>query len=241
MAILPRTSGIYQILCVPTGKVYIGSAVNLRQRWHDHYTRMRARTHNNEHIQRAWDKYGERAFVFSIVEMVMFPEYLLDREQHWMDETQCYDRSKGFNLARIAGSNIGIPASDQRKKRIGMANAHLFDGFIDPSGGEVSPIHNLTAFCREHSLSDKAMHEVYRGTRVSYKGWTHKKYPRQPHALSKVFHGFVNPSGASVGPIHNLSAFCRQHGLAQSHMQQVHAGKRPHHRGWTCKRGDHGV
>jgi group I intron endonuclease len=241
MESIPHTPGIYQWLCVPTGKVYVGSAVDLRKRWRDHRNALCNNTHENHYLQRAWNKYGELAFEFSVLERVMFVEYLLDREQFWLDKTRCYERAVGFNMARVAGSSKGVVASEQRKERIAVANARTFTGFIDPSGNEVEPIHNLTAFCRELSLGDQAMHEVYRGTRVSYKGWTHKNYPRQAHGLSKTYHGFIDPSGNPVGPIHNLSAFCRQNGLAQSHMQQVFNGNRPHHKGWTYKRGDDGL
>lgn len=29
---LPLSSGVYQILCKPAGKIYVGSTVNLRER-----------------------------------------------------------------------------------------------------------------------------------------------------------------------------------------------------------------
>jgi group I intron endonuclease len=38
---LPRASGIYQIRCIPTGKIYVGSAVNLRKRWDQHHRSLR--------------------------------------------------------------------------------------------------------------------------------------------------------------------------------------------------------
>lgn len=238
MTILPRTSGIYQILCVPTGKVYIGSAVNLRQRHRDHLSALRNNTHANRYLQRAWNKYGADAFEFSVLEMVEDKKSLLVREQAWMDNIHCCDRNVGYNISPTAGSLQGVVVSEQRKKRIGLANSKMFEGFIDPDGNEVSPIQNLTAFCREHGLLDQAMHEVYRGVRVSYKGWTHRNYPRKPHGLSKTYCGFVNPDGMPIGVIHGLSAFCRQHGLSQAHMQAVHAGNRPHHKGWTCVRSN---
>lgn len=240
MSSIPHASGIYQILCIPTGKIYIGSAVNLHRRWADHRSALRKGEHENQHLQRAWHKYGERAFEFMVLELVMFVEDLTRREQAWMDSTQCYSLDRGFNMCPTAGSMLGYRLPDVHKERIGMANAGTFEGFIDPLGNLIAPIRNLSAFCREHGLGRQAMCEVYQGTRVSYKGWTHVNHPRQPHGLSRVHCGFIDPLGNPVGPIHNLSAFCREHGLSQSHMQQVYVGKRPHHRGWTCERDDDG-
>jgi hypothetical protein len=45
MSDVPRTSGIYQIRCVPTGKIYVGGAVNLRARWYEHQRRLRRGSH----------------------------------------------------------------------------------------------------------------------------------------------------------------------------------------------------
>jgi group I intron endonuclease len=62
---IPTESGVYQILCVPTGKAYVGSAVNLAKRWQEHRWMLRRGQHHSQYLQRAWDKYGETAFAFS--------------------------------------------------------------------------------------------------------------------------------------------------------------------------------
>ena len=68
--VLPRASGIYQIRCLPTGKIYIGSAKNLRVRWAQHRGSLRRDTHPNAHLQRSWGLYGEANFDFTVVELV---------------------------------------------------------------------------------------------------------------------------------------------------------------------------
>lgn len=58
-------SAVYEIRNSVTAKVYIGSttrALSLRKR--EHWKRLRGGYHHNEHLQRAWDKYGEAAFSF---------------------------------------------------------------------------------------------------------------------------------------------------------------------------------
>jgi group I intron endonuclease len=57
-AAIPRASGVYQILCKPTGKIYVGSAVNLRGRWLNHRSSLRCGKHPNIVLQRAWNKDG---------------------------------------------------------------------------------------------------------------------------------------------------------------------------------------
>ena len=99
----PRSSGVYQILCIPTGKLYVGSAVDLRQRWEQHRHRLRRGNHHNIHLQNAWDKYGEARFEFSVLEFVD-PSDLLRAEEARIDRTGCADRNIGFNIYETAGS-----------------------------------------------------------------------------------------------------------------------------------------
>lgn len=82
----PRSSGVYRILCIPTGKIYIGSSVDLRHRWDQHRRRLRRGIHGNAHLQLAWSKYGEASFEFSVLEFVDLPD-LLCAEQAWIDRT----------------------------------------------------------------------------------------------------------------------------------------------------------
>ena len=122
MESIPRTSGVYQILCTPTGKMYIGSAVNLRRRKNDHWMNLRNKQHGNPYLQNAWNKYGEDALEFSVIELVLSP-FLTAREQYWMDRLHVCDRKKGFNILSTAGSPFGSKASDETRQR--MRAAHV--------------------------------------------------------------------------------------------------------------------
>lgn len=216
---LPHSSGIYQIRCLPTGKIYIGSAINLRDRWRLHQRDLRRGEHGNRHLQSAWDKYGEASFEFTVLQLVDPPE-LLHTEQEWIDRTGCADREIGFNIYDTAGSP-------------GDANAEVWEGFIDPDGNEIT-ITNLFEFCREHNLDWASMHRLASGTSKlkSYKGWTHKNSVRQREYV-KTYDGFIDPEGHPVGTITNLAAFCREHGLDNTHMVAVAHGRSYRHRGWT--------
>jgi group I intron endonuclease len=62
------TSGIYQIVNVRTGKRYIGQSENVSKRYVTHKYRLITGRHVNQHLQNAWNKYGEDAFEFRLVE-----------------------------------------------------------------------------------------------------------------------------------------------------------------------------
>ncbi len=216
---IPRTSGVYEIRCIPNGKFYIGSAVNLRERWRNHIYNLNIGNHRNILLQNAWNKYGEHAFVFTILEFVERGN-LLQVEQRWIDKTRCTDKKIGFNLYPIAGSP-------------GETHAQVWKGFIDPEGREVI-IYNLAAFCRTHELNPQALMRLAKGTSKlkGHQGWSHKNSIRKRDYV-KTYEGFIDPAGNVVAPITNMAAFCRHHDLEKSHMLAVMRGRICSHRGWT--------
>lgn len=77
-------SGVYQIRCRATDKIYVGSSKQIYVRWAGHRFKLRRGKHTGVYLQRAWSKYGEAAFVFTILEECL-PGDRLAREQHYID------------------------------------------------------------------------------------------------------------------------------------------------------------
>lgn len=119
MTSIPETSGIYRITCTPTGKFYIGSAINLRERWREHRKNLRGNRHVNKHLQNAWNKHCEDAFTFEVLELVLAP-FLTAREQYWFDKLKPFGK-RGFNVAIVAGSSYGITHSPETREKIRQA------------------------------------------------------------------------------------------------------------------------
>jgi len=63
-------SGVYQIINLVNGKCYIGSSVNIKKRWAEHIANLQRGTHHCQHLQRAWNKYGESNFDFEMIELL---------------------------------------------------------------------------------------------------------------------------------------------------------------------------
>ncbi len=59
--------GIYLISNERDGRFYVGKASNITMRWHHHRHHLAKGNHINAFLQRAWNKYGPDAFVFSVV------------------------------------------------------------------------------------------------------------------------------------------------------------------------------
>jgi group I intron endonuclease len=78
--------GIYKIINVVNNKFYVGSAVDLKRRKTRHFSELRNNRHSNGRLQNSWNKYGEQAFVFVVVEELPDDADLLAAENVWLKE-----------------------------------------------------------------------------------------------------------------------------------------------------------
>lgn len=99
-------AGIYAIVNKQNGKRYVGSAVKLSARWRRHKWLLANGVHHSAKLQRAWLKHGAAAFDIVVLEVVADVTRLVEREQHWIDETQAHHL--GYNVCPRAGSILGV-------------------------------------------------------------------------------------------------------------------------------------
>lgn len=139
-----KISGIYNIRNIINGKIYIGSTVDIKYRHYKHFYELKNKIHDNDHLQSAWNKYGEQSFEMFMVDYIKdeekdrkkFEKELKEAEQlhlnkHWIFENNDYDRSICYNSARYAdrppvlagkdNPNYGKPISEKMKKSISEA------------------------------------------------------------------------------------------------------------------------
>lgn len=100
-------SGIYLIRNCISGRVYVGSAVKIRQRWAEHRSMLQRGKHHSPILQNSWAKHGAEAFSFEILEIVEDITSLILREQYWIDLYGSANPDKGFNLNPMAASSLG--------------------------------------------------------------------------------------------------------------------------------------
>lgn len=91
-------TGVYQIEI--NVKLYVGSTTKgFEKRWKSHLYKLRNNTHENLHLQRAFNKYGEEATIFSILEVVENLEEVISKEQQYIDKL-----NPAFNICPTAGN-----------------------------------------------------------------------------------------------------------------------------------------
>lgn len=126
--------GVYGILNTVSSKTLVGSSVDIDTRWGVHRHHARKNTHNNPHFQRAWNKYGEDAFEFRVLEEC--PEnMLLLREDAWMQYLDSLTTGRGYNMknatrtvfteelrSHISEALKGKPKTEEHKRSLSLAN-----------------------------------------------------------------------------------------------------------------------
>lgn len=98
-----KTSGVYCILYLPTGRRYVGSTTSFHKRLLWHRALLNKGTHDNKLLQQAWKELDPADFSFVILEEVeKNKDKLIEREQYWMDYYEVLDPEKGFNIGTAA-------------------------------------------------------------------------------------------------------------------------------------------
>ena len=105
-------AGVYMVEQIATGRVYIGSSINLHRRLKRHASRLRIGQHANRALQKAWNKHGEAAFRFRPL-FICAPDDLVFFEQRAVDHFRSNVKPYGFNVRAAVESNRGNPGNDR--------------------------------------------------------------------------------------------------------------------------------
>lgn len=171
---LRKVSGIYQITNRITGKIYIGSSVDIGRRIYLHKWSLRTKRHHSIHLQRSWDRHGENAFEFRLLQTC--PANKLQRvEQEYLDEMKPYKRDIGYNVCNRSDSSRGVVMPPEFGRKISKAKTGKKINRVLP--GKTGKDHHF--YGRRHSEeSKKKMSESRKGTPAWNRGIsTPKKLP----------------------------------------------------------------
>jgi group I intron endonuclease len=102
---------VYKITNTLNGDFYIGSSTNLYKRYYTHMNHMRKGIKSCIILNRAATKYGEQNFSFTIIAKCPI-EYVIKLEQWFITNLK-----PNYNVAKIAGSNLGIKRTEEVKLR----------------------------------------------------------------------------------------------------------------------------
>ncbi len=170
--------GIYKITNTANGKFYVGSSKDTDSRWVGHKRCLRGGYHCNIILQRSWNKYGEAAFDFAVLEEVNDVGQLLIREQHYLDTLQ-----PALNIGKSAEGGDNISKHPDReaivkriaagchwksekfrayaRSRTGELNSNYGNGWSDSQKQAASERTQAYYKTHEHFKKDKSHEELY--------------------------------------------------------------------------------
>lgn len=110
-------SGVYAITNTINGHRYIGSSVNIHNRWMHHTSSLNKNCHRNAYLQSAWNKYGAACFRLSVLEFCD-KALTMQREQFYIDTLR-----PDYNIAKdVIAPMRGTTLSDEHKAKISRGN-----------------------------------------------------------------------------------------------------------------------
>lgn len=172
-ALTRREAGIYAIVHVATGRIYVGSAVDLRHRCNQHLSLLRNGRHHAARLQRAWNRDGDSAFRFEVLEVLDREDLLVPVEQAWINFLGAYAPKGGYNSLSTAGRVLGLKHTPEVKQAQSVRNRARAKPYVVtwPDGREEETNH-LPDFCRANGLKGSSMAKVGRGGQRKYRGFS---------------------------------------------------------------------
>lgn len=124
--------GIYLITNLINKKVYVGQTLNsFQKRFWLHQWKLRNNCHDNKYLQKAYNKYKDENFVFSIIEVFYNDdiEKINEREKYWIS----YYRKLGLSYNLQDGGQERILnrfVSEESRKKVGEINKERMMGSV---------------------------------------------------------------------------------------------------------------
>lgn len=171
-----RAAAIYAIRNRHDGKRYVGKTVNVTKRFSEHRSRLRAGVHANQHLQRAWNKYGEQAFAFEIIETVYvespYDPVLSEREKYWVKALHATSPEEGYNLTSGGDGGVQVPSirakmsraakarfsSASEREKQGERRRRYFAQHSDFKAQSIANITNPTNRAKAHAIMRERLH-----------------------------------------------------------------------------------
>ena len=191
-----KVVGIYCIKNVVTGKMYIGSSINIAGRWKQHRYQLNTNRHENHYLQHSWNKHGEGSFEFSILEVVDLTKKLEilsnvnsgslhKRVINLIESDDDRDILYGINLAReqyyldkfvsegcklynICYSAVGGNHDEMTRKRISVAMTGKTSSMKGKKRDDISGENNFHYDNTIRRFENIKTGEIYEGTRYDF-------------------------------------------------------------------------
>ena len=137
-----KDCGIYCIENIFNNKKYIGLSRDIKRRWNEHKSELKSNTHNNKYLQSAWDKYGESAFRFYVVELCS-EDCLSEKECYYIKLYKTLSHENGYNLT-TGGENTSVG-----RMVISLKDNVIYNSVVEAANKESVTAITMIDWCRK--------------------------------------------------------------------------------------------
>ena len=184
-------SGIYANVATDTS-LYIGSTKNHRKRDNEHFANLRMGYRENSHLQNAYNKYGEGAFISWVLEHCDINERKI-REQHWLDYyNSSFHHKVLFNIADVV-DNYEM-TEEHRQNLIEASKKRDLFGKNNPNYGR-----HLSQDARKRISEERIIHDAIYGNFNLGKKWSEeRKLRRKKSGINEKIFKLISPLGEII-------------------------------------------
>lgn len=154
--------GIYSITNIVNGKKYVGQSVDVKSRIRNHRWALNNNCHQNDHLQKSFNKYGKDCFVFDII-CECQEDQLDELERFYIDLYNCIDSNFGYNSE--TGGNLNKHLSQEARLKMSIMRKGEKSGMWGKNHTE-----ETKAIMREKALGRHMSDEAKAKSSVSHKG-----------------------------------------------------------------------
>ena len=134
---------IYKIQCEKDGRFYIGASTSPHKRRLEHFNDLRKNKHHNRFLQRAFNKYGEESFTYTVLEEFEQEDRMWEREEELIEElSNTYNMMPGgIRGPRMYGKDnpkFGKSITEQQRR----LQSEAMSGEKHPFYGKKRPDHS---------------------------------------------------------------------------------------------------
>ena len=226
---------IYKVTNTVNNKIYVGQTVaGLKTRQENHVNDALAKR-DNHYFHNAIRRHGKDKFEWKIIGSAESKEKLDELEIYYIKELKSF--KEGYNLTKGAGGMTGYIITEEHRKN--LSESHKGYKHTDEQRRKISkaltgrPVSEYTR--KLISESNKKVIKLRGPDNPCYGRAPSKKVRDRLIEVISCWWEITFPDGTKK-VLKNLSAFCREYNLSKGSLCSVSRGRRPHHKGYKCRK-----